>query len=93
MAEGKRFWLFAMQKNDMWCRWKAGRGCMRLDAGSARVVRSIRCVVSHHGGLVPAVRQRSLLALTGDRVNSRQDRIFRPCRAKVSPESSCFVSE
>jgi len=93
MAEGKRFGLFAMQKSDMWCRGKAGQSLHEIGRAFRKSRSFIRCVVSHHGGLVPAVRQRSLLALTGNRVNSCHDRIFRPCPAKVFPEISSFVSK
>ena len=64
MAEGKRFGLSAMQKSDMWCRWKAGQSLHEIGRAFGKSHSSIRCVVSHHGGFVPAVRQRSLLALT-----------------------------
>jgi len=41
-----------------------GSRCMRSGAPSARKHSSIRCLVSRHGGFVPAVRRRALLALT-----------------------------
>jgi IS30 family transposase len=64
MAEGKRFGLSAMQKSEMWCRWKAGQSLHEIGRAFGKSHSSIRCVVSRHGGFVPAVRQRSLLALT-----------------------------
>ncbi len=64
MAEEKRFGLSAMQKSDMWCRWKAGQSLHEIGRAFGKSHSSIRCVVSHHGGFVPAVRQRSILALT-----------------------------
>jgi len=70
MAEGKRFGLSAMQKSDMWCRWKAGQSLHEIGRAFGKSHSSIRCVVSHHGGFVPAVRQRSLLALT---LSERED--------------------
>jgi IS30 family transposase len=70
MAEGKRFGLSAMQKSDMWCRWKAGQSLHEIGRAFGKGHSSIRCVVSHHGGFVPAVRQRSLLALT---LSERED--------------------
>src|SRR5713101_7369042 len=64
MAEGKRFGLSAMEKSDMWCRWKAGQSLHEIGRAFGKSHSSIRCVVSHHGGFVPAVRRRSLLAFT-----------------------------
>ena len=63
MAEGKRFGLSAMQKSDLWSRWKAGPSLHEMGRAFGKSHSSIRCVVSHHGGFVPAVRRRSLLAL------------------------------
>jgi IS30 family transposase len=48
----------------MWCRWKAGQSLHEIGRAFGKSHSSIRCVVSHHGGFVPAVRQRSILALT-----------------------------
>jgi hypothetical protein len=64
MTQGKRFGLSAMQKSDMWCRWKAGQSLHEIGRAFAKEHSSIRCVVSLRGGFVPAVRRRSLLALT-----------------------------
>src|SRR6266852_3375491 len=61
MAEGKRFGLSAMEKSDMWCRWKAGQSLHEIGRAFGKSHSSIRCVVSHHGGIVPRVRRRSLL--------------------------------
>jgi hypothetical protein len=64
MAQGKRAGLSATQKSDMWCRWKAGQSLHEIGRAFGKGHSSIRCLVSHHGGFVPAVRRRSLLALT-----------------------------
>jgi IS30 family transposase len=64
MRQGKQFGLSAMQKSDMWRRWKAGQSLHEIGRAFGKSHSSIRCVVSHHGGFVPAVRRRSLLALT-----------------------------
>jgi hypothetical protein len=64
MTQGKRFGLSAAQKSDMWCRWKAGRSLHEIGRAFGKEHSSIRCLVSRHGGIVPAVRRRSLLALT-----------------------------
>src|SRR6266851_3678591 len=64
MRQGKRFGLSAMQKSDMWRRWKAGQSLHEIGRAFDKSHSSIRCVVSLHGGFVPAVRRRSLLSLT-----------------------------
>jgi IS30 family transposase len=53
-----------MQKSDLWRRWKAGQSLHEIGRAFGKSHSSIRCVVSHHGGIVPRVRRRSLLALT-----------------------------
>lgn len=64
MRQGKRFGLSAMQKSDLWRRWKAGQSLHEIGRAFGKEHSSIRCEVSLHGGFVPAVRRRSLLALT-----------------------------
>ena len=64
MSQGKRFGLSAMQKSDLWRRWKAGQSLHEIGRAFGKSPSSIRCVVSLRGGFVPAVRRRSLLALT-----------------------------
>src|SRR5438874_1123059 len=64
MTQGKRFGLSAVQKSDVWCRWKAGQSLHEIGRAFGKEHSSIRCLVSRHGGFVPAVRRRSLLALT-----------------------------
>jgi IS30 family transposase len=53
-----------VQKSDLWRRWKAGQTLHEIGRAFDKSHSSIRCVVSLHGGFVPAVRRRSLLALT-----------------------------
>src|SRR5258707_1850360 len=64
MIQGKRFGLSAAQKGDMWRRWKAGQSLHEIGRAFGKEHSSIRCLVSRYGGFVPAVRRRSLLALT-----------------------------
>jgi IS30 family transposase len=64
MTQGKRFGLSAAQKRDVWRRWKAGDSLHKIGRAFGKEHSSIRCLVSRHGGFVPAVRRRSLLALT-----------------------------
>jgi len=64
MRPGKRFGLSVLQKSELWRRWKAGQTLHEIGRAFDKGPSSIRCVVSLHGGFVPAVRRRSLLALT-----------------------------
>ena len=40
------------------------RRCMRIGRAFGKEHSSIRCLVSRHGGIAPAIRRRALLALT-----------------------------
>jgi IS30 family transposase len=64
MRQGKQFGLSAMQKSDLWRRWKAGQSLHEIGRAFGKSHSSIRCVVSLRGGIVPVTRRRSLLALT-----------------------------
>jgi hypothetical protein len=64
MTRGKRFGLSAAQKDDVGWRWKAGQSLHEIGRAFGKSHSSIRCVVSVHGGFVPAIRRSSQLALT-----------------------------
>jgi IS30 family transposase len=64
MKPGKRFGLSGAQKLAVWSRWKMGQTLHEIGRAFGKEHSSIRCLVSRHGGIVPAVRRRSLLALT-----------------------------
>ena len=64
MRPGKRFGLSAVQKSELWGRWKAGQSLHEIGRAFDKSHSSIRCVVSLHGWFVPAVRRRSLRVLT-----------------------------
>ena len=64
MRPGRRFGLSAEQKIDVWRRWKAGQTLHEIGRAFGKDHNSIRGVVARHGGIVPAVRRRALLALT-----------------------------
>jgi hypothetical protein len=51
MRQGKRFGLSAMQKSDLWRRWKAGQSLHEIGRAFGKSHSSIRCVVSLHGGV------------------------------------------
>jgi hypothetical protein len=60
MTQGKRSGLSAAQKRDVWRRWKEGDSLHKIGRAFGKEHSSIRCLVSRHGGFVPAVRRRSL---------------------------------
>src|SRR5258707_14425374 len=64
MKQGKRFGLSAEQKSDVWRRWKSGQTLHEIGRAFGKEHSSIRCLVSRHGGIAPAVPRRALLALT-----------------------------
>ena len=61
MVPEKRFGFSAMQKSDMWSRWKAGQSRREIGRAFGKAHSSIRCVVSRHGRVIPAIRGRSVL--------------------------------
>ena len=64
MTQGKYVELSVAQRTDVWRRWKAGESLHRIGRAVDRPHTSIHCLLSHHGGIVPAVRRRSVLSLT-----------------------------
>ena len=64
MTQGKRVGLSAAQRTEVWCRWKAGQSLHMIGRAFGKPHTSIHCLLSHHGGIVPAARRRSLLVLT-----------------------------
>src|SRR5579863_10783533 len=64
MKPGKRFGLSAMEKSDIWRRWKAGETLHEIGRAFDKPHTSIRCLLLPRGGIPPAIRRRSRLALT-----------------------------
>jgi IS30 family transposase len=64
MRPGKRFGLSAIQKSDIWRRWKAGQTLHEIGRAFDKPHTSIRCLLLPRGGIPPAVRHRSRIALT-----------------------------
>src|ERR1700693_2800019 len=60
----RRVKLSANQRIDMWSRWKAGQSLQAIGRAFSKDHLSIQFMLSQHGGIVPAARQRSLLTLT-----------------------------
>ncbi len=70
MKPGKRFGLSALEKRDIWSRWKAGQSLHEIGRAFDKPHSSIRCLLLPRGGIPPAARRRSRLALTlGEREN------------------------
>ena len=64
MAQGKRTNLSTAQRSDIWVRWREGQSLHEIGRAFGLPHTSIHCLLSHHGGIIPAARRRSLLALT-----------------------------
>src|ERR1700681_1469192 len=64
MRQGQRFGLSAVQKSELWCRWKAGQSLHEIGRALGKEHSSIRCLVARHGGVVAAVGRRSPRVLT-----------------------------
>jgi len=64
MRPGKRFGLSAIEKRDIWRSWKAGQSLHDIGRAYGKPHPSIRCVLLPRGGIAPAARRRSRLALT-----------------------------
>jgi IS30 family transposase len=64
MRPGKRFGLSAIEKSDIWSRWKAGESLHEIGRAFDKPHSSIRCLLLPRGGIPPAARRRSGLALT-----------------------------
>ena len=64
MSGGKQSRLSAGQKADVWRRWKAGESLHEMGRAHGKPHNCIRRVLLPRGGIAPAVRQRSGIALT-----------------------------
>jgi IS30 family transposase len=64
MKPGKRFGLSAIEKSNIWRRWKAGETLHEIGRAFDKPHSSIRCLLLPRGGIPPAIRRRSRLALT-----------------------------
>ncbi len=63
MAQMGRPGLSAVQKTELWQRWKAGQSLSDIGRALGKHAGSVHGVVSSNGGFVPAARRRSRLAL------------------------------
>src|ERR1700690_2881614 len=63
MTQGQRVALSTAQRTELWSRWKAGQSLHVIGRAFGKPHNSIHGFLSQHGGIVPAVRRRSLLVL------------------------------
>ena len=64
MTGGKRRGLSAWQRADLWQRWKAGQSLHEIGRALNKEHAVIHFLLARHGGIAPASRRRSRLALT-----------------------------
>jgi hypothetical protein len=64
MRPGQRFGFSAIEKRDVWSRWKAGQSLHEIGRALDKPPSCIRSVLLPRGGIPPAARRRSRLALT-----------------------------
>ena len=64
MKPGKRFGLSAIEKCDVWSRWKAGQSLHEIGRAFDKPHSCIRSVLLPRGGIPPIARRRSRLVLT-----------------------------
>src|SRR5260221_14760305 len=64
MSEGKRARLSLTQRTEIWRRWKAGQSLHEIGRAFDKPHSCIRSVLLPRGGIPPAARRRSRLALT-----------------------------
>src|ERR1700729_3275991 len=64
MRRGMRFGLSAIEKRDVWGRWKAGQSLHEIGRAFDKPHSCIRSMLLPRGGIPPAARRRSRLALT-----------------------------
>jgi hypothetical protein len=78
-----RFGLSAVEKRDVWSRWKAGQTLHEIGRVFGKPHSCIRAVLLPRGGIPPVARRRSRLALT---LGEREDisRGMRPFTAACS---------
>jgi len=80
MARMGRPGLSDAQKAELWHRWKDGQSLSDIGRALSKHAGSIHGVVSLNGGIVPAVRRRSHLALT----LAEREEISRGLAAQIS---------
>jgi len=80
MARMGRPGLSDAQKAELWRRWKDGQSLSDIGCALGKHAGSVYGVISLHGGIVPAARRRSRLALT----LAEREKISRGVAARIS---------
>ena len=62
-SEGNRSRLSLPQRSEIWSRWKSGQSLHEIGRAFGKPHSSIRCLLLPRGGILPATRRRSRLAL------------------------------
>src|SRR5271163_3709222 len=70
MRPGKRFGLSAIERGEVWNRWKAGQSLHEIGRAFDKPHTSIRHLLLPRGGIPPTARRRSRLSLT---LSERED--------------------
>jgi IS30 family transposase len=63
MSDGRRSRLSPTQRSEIWSRWKAGQSLHEIGRAYGKPHSCIRCLLLPRGGIPPATRRRSRLAL------------------------------
>src|SRR5690242_21361250 len=64
MNHARRWKLSSAQRADMWNRWKAGESLHQIGRALGKDHVVIQFLLARHGGIAPAARRRSPVALT-----------------------------
>src|SRR3989441_4838249 len=64
MSQGNRSRLSLTQRTEIWSRWKSGQSLHEIGRAFGKPHSCIRCLLLPRGGIPPATRRRSRLALT-----------------------------
>ena len=98
MGQRYRRGLTAAQKTELWDRWQRGESLKAIGRAFGKPSSSIYCLVSPHGGIRPATRRRSRLALTlsereeiSRAMVARRSMITSPRQARI-PVISCLAA-
>ena len=94
MRPGQRFGFSAIEKRDVWNRWKAGQSLHEIGRAFDKPDNCIRSVLLPRGGIPPSTRRRSRLALTlAEREDiSRESLPIRRRREATTPSECSYLA-
>src|SRR3984893_6568022 len=64
MTQARRVKLSAVQRSELWNRWKAGQSLHEIGRALGKDHVVVQFLLARHGGIAPAARRRSLRTLT-----------------------------